>query len=163
MKKIFVSSCLAGLPVRYNARDKQTNTAIMVAWRAEGRLVHLCPEVAAGFLTPRPPAEIIGGVGEGVFEGVADVFEDSGRQVTGLYIVGAQRALALAREHGVAAALLTDGSPSCGSSFVYDGSFSGRTKAGTGVTAALFERHGIKVFPDSQIAEADCYLRSIGE
>ncbi|MEU1155633.1 DUF523 domain-containing protein, partial [Streptomyces sp. NPDC005918] len=35
--------------------------------------------------------------------------------------------------------------PSCGRGAVYDGSFAGELVAGDGVTAALFERHGITV------------------
>lgn len=60
-------------------------------------------------------------------------------------------ALSAAREAGCQAALLTDGSPTCGSQFVYDGSFRGRRKAGAGVAADLLRAHGITVFSDGQI------------
>ncbi|MBO2025825.1 DUF523 domain-containing protein [Klebsiella pneumoniae] len=53
---------------------------------------------------------------------------------------------------GCQAALLTDGSPTCGSQFVYDGSFRGRRKAGAGVAADL-PPHGITVFSDGQIPQ----------
>lgn len=160
MKKILVSSCLVGLPIRYNGSDKSTNGEIIEKWRREGRLVHICPEVSAGFPTPRPPAEISNGGGADVLDGRSRVIEDCGPDVTSLYIDGAYIALELARKHEVSVALLTDGSPSCGSSFIYDGTFTGKTKAGLGVTAALLERHGIKVFPESQIKEADDYIRT---
>ena len=61
-------------------------------------------------------------------------------------------ALSAAREAGCQAALLTDGSPTCGSQFVYDGSFRGRRKAGAGVAADL-RAHGITVFSDGQIPQ----------
>ncbi|TIW53756.1 MAG: GNAT family N-acetyltransferase [Mesorhizobium sp.] len=54
-------------------------------------------------------------------------------------------ALDLARETGCRYAVLTDGSPSCGSSFIYDGSFSRARVAGQGTTTALLEENGIRV------------------
>jgi uncharacterized protein YbbK (DUF523 family) len=44
--------------------------------------------------------------------------------------------------------LFTDGSPTCGSQFIYDGTFSGQRKPGAGVAAALLREHGITVFSD---------------
>ena len=49
-------------------------------------------------------------------------------------------------------ALLTDGSPSCGDSFIYDGTFKGRRIDGEGVTAALLRQHGITVFLQTEIS-----------
>ncbi|PTN36134.1 DUF523 domain-containing protein [Desulfonatronum sp. SC1] len=159
MHKILVSSCLVGLPIRYNGRDKPTNAEIVSRWRNEDRLVHICPEVSAGFNTPRPPAEITNGDGVDVLSEAAMVIEATEADVTKLYIHGAEMALQLAVRHNVKVALLTDGSPSCGSSYIYDGSFTGKKKKGIGVTTALLEKNGIKVFPDSQIEDADEYLR----
>ena len=67
----------------------------------------------------------------------------------------AQLAATLSRwqQAGCQAALLTDGSPTCGSQFVYDGSFRGRRKAGAGVAADLLRAHGITVFSDGQIPQ----------
>ncbi|MGO8352268.1 DUF523 domain-containing protein, partial [Rhizobium johnstonii] len=48
-------------------------------------------------------------------------------------------------------ALLIDGSPSCGSGFIYDGTFSGRKHAGNGVTAAALKADGVEVFSDCEI------------
>jgi len=55
------------------------------------------------------------------------------------------------RAHRCKFALLTDGSPSCGSEFVYDGAFASRKHAGEGVTAALLRENGIEVFSEAQI------------
>ncbi|MEU8330483.1 DUF523 domain-containing protein [Micromonospora sp. NPDC048839] len=57
-------------------------------------------------------------------------------------------------EAGVALAILVDGSPTCGSSVVYDGSFTGRTVPGRGVAAEELLRHGIPVFHEGQLAQA---------
>jgi uncharacterized protein YbbK (DUF523 family) len=46
---------------------------------------------------------------------------------------------------------LIDGSPSCGSGFIYDGAFAGRRHVGAGVTAALLRQHGIEVFAETEI------------
>ena len=70
------------------------------------------------------------------------------------YQLAAWLALSAAQEAGlVQAALLTDGSPTCGSQFVYDGSFRGRRKAGAGSAADLLRAHGITVFSDGQIPQ----------
>lgn len=152
MEKILVSACLLGRPVRYNGSAKTVAHSALDQWKREGRLISICPELTAGFSVPRPPAEISGGQsGQAVLTGNAQVFEAMGADVTGLYVSGAQAALALAREHGCKFALLVDGSPSCGSGFIYDGSFGGRKHVGAGVTAALFREHGIEVFAETEI------------
>ncbi len=59
MEKILISACLIGRPVRYNGSDKASGASdVLKLWQEEGRLVPDCPEVAVGFPTPRPPAEI---------------------------------------------------------------------------------------------------------
>jgi uncharacterized protein YbbK (DUF523 family) len=163
MERILVSGCLLGRKIRYNGTDKALRQAealaLLARWQQEGRLVPICPELSAGFSTPRPPAEIAGGTsGPAVLAGGAQVLEDTGRDVSAQYVTGAEAALALARQHGCRFALLTDGSPSCGSSFIYDGSFSGTRHEGEGVTAALLRGQGIKVFTESEIAELAAQL-----
>ncbi|WP_421578497.1 DUF523 domain-containing protein [Shinella sp. M31] len=150
--KILISACLAGLPVRYNGSAKPLLHDAVERWKAEGRLVTLCPELAGGFQVPRPPAEIENGLdGDDVLDGRARVVEISGGDVSAAYIDGARIALDVAHENGCRHALLIDGSPSCGSSFVYDGSFSGLKHAGQGVTAAFLRRNGIAVYSDREV------------
>jgi uncharacterized protein YbbK (DUF523 family) len=149
---ILVSACLLGQPVRYNGSAKPAAHPLLDQWRQEGRLVAICPELSAGFGVPRPAAEIAQARdGQAVLAGTASVIEATGSDVTNLYIAGAQSALALALEHDCRFALLTDGSPSCGSGFIYDGSFAGRRNAGIGVTTALLRQHGIEVFAETEI------------
>ena len=71
--RILVSACLLGQPVRYDGRGKRGRGRDRLArWRAEGRLVPFCPEVAGGLPTPRPAAEITpGGDGAAVLAGDA--------------------------------------------------------------------------------------------
>jgi uncharacterized protein YbbK (DUF523 family) len=123
-------------------------------------VVQFCAELAAGFPIPRPPAEVVGGDATQVFLGTTIVVEDTGIDVTEQFIDGARRAVQYAIDHGCVAALLTDGSPSCGSTYTYDGSFTGGTVSGMGVVAQLLTDHGIRVFPETQLEEADTYLRN---
>ncbi|MBB2205455.1 DUF523 domain-containing protein [Gluconacetobacter takamatsuzukensis] len=150
--KILISACLLGQPVRYDGGARPALHPALDRWREQGRLVVVCPELAAGFGVPRPPAEIAEGQsGPAVLAGTARVIEAGGGDVSAPYVAGAEAALALARAHGCAFAILTDGSPSCGSAFIYDGSFGGRRHAGMGVTAALLRAHGVEVFAESGI------------
>lgn len=154
MLKILVSACLAGFAVRYNGQAKSAHEALLAKWREEGRLVTVCPEVAAGMPVPRPPAEIEAHrTGAEVLAGHAFIADDTGADVTALFIAGARYALDRALAENCRYALLADGSPSCGSTFIYDGSFSKTTHSATGVTTALLQQHGIRVFAPSQIAE----------
>jgi uncharacterized protein YbbK (DUF523 family) len=154
MLKILVSACLAGHPVRYNGAAKTARDAWFARWRDEGRLVIVCPEVAAGFPTPRPPAEIqLRRTGADVLSHATSINDNTGANVTALFLAGAQHALQRAQAEHCRYALLADGSPSCGSTFIYDGEFSGATHAAAGVTATLLQQHGIRVFAESQIAE----------
>ncbi|CAH2601120.1 conserved protein of unknown function [Rhodovastum atsumiense] len=150
--RILISACLLGHPVRYDGAAKPLIHPAIDQWRREGRLVSICPELMAGFAVPRPPAEIAEGrSGEAVLAGHGRVVQANGTDVTELYVAGAQAALALAREHACRFALLIDGSPSCGSRLIHDGTFSGRKQGGAGVTTALLRRHGVEVFANTEI------------
>lgn len=151
--KVLVSACLLGRPVRYNGSAKTLENALLDRWISEGRVVSVCPEVIAGLPTPRPPAEIAHGAsGAAVIERDGSIVEADGTDVTEAYLAGARIALEHATRHDCRYALLTDGSPSCGGSFIYDGSFQGRRIDGEGVTAALLRQHGIAVFSQAEIS-----------
>ncbi|NML34836.1 DUF523 domain-containing protein [Paraburkholderia antibiotica] len=154
MLKILFSACLAGQPVRYNGAAKTVGDAWLARWRDEGRLVIVCPEVAAGLPTPRPAAEIaLRRSGADVLAHNAVITDNTGTDVSALFVAGAWHALRRAQAEGCRYALLADGSPSCGSSFIYDGSFSGVKHTAAGVTATLLTQHGIRVFAETQIGE----------
>lgn len=149
--KILLSACLAGYPVRYNGTDKSCTVTLLLQWRDEGRLVPHCPELAAGLTTPRLSAEMVNGQGNEVLSGRAQVVESDGRDVTQPYVLAAWLALKAAQSHGCRFAIMTDGSPTCGSQHVYDGAFSGVKVSGEGVAAALLRQHGIEVFSELQL------------
>lgn len=98
-----------------------------------------------------------------MLSGHARIVDVNGTDVTTPFVAGAQTALALALAHDCRFAILADGSPSCGSTFIYDGSFENRRHAGAGVTAALLRAHGIEVFADTEIDALDARLRQASQ
>ncbi|AXM97122.1 DUF523 domain-containing protein [Pseudomonas plecoglossicida] len=160
LPKVLVSACLLGQPVRYDGRASGYPD-LLQRWQAEGRVVALCPEVAGGLPTPRPPAEIPGGQGADVLDGDAQVLTVAGEDVSAAFLAGAQQALALVRRHGIRVAVLKAGSPSCGNRLVYDGTFTGVKVAGEGVTVALLRREGVRVFSELELEQAQRALAEV--
>ncbi|MCG8634957.1 MAG: DUF523 domain-containing protein [Desulfobacterales bacterium] len=150
MKKILISACLLGEPVRYDGQSKPCDHPLINQWLDQGRLIPFCPEVEGGLPVPRPAAEIQGGGGIDVLTGRARIKTREG-DVTRPFIEGARAALATALKEGAVVALLKEKSPSCGSAFIYDGSFTGKLVAGSGVASALLRKNGIDVFPENEI------------
>ena len=160
MQKILVSRCLLGHRVRYDGGASGPFDQLQ-QWIAEGRVVPLCPEVAGGLPTPRAAAEIPGGQGVEVLDGSARVITTEGDDVSAEFLSGARQALALVQQHDIRIAVLKANSPSCGNLLTYDGTFSGVKVSGEGVTAALLSRHGVRVFNESQLAEAVSALAAL--
>lgn len=157
--KILVSACLVGERVRYDGMVLVCKDRLLEYWQQEDRVLAFCPEVAAGLTVPRSPAEIIGeGDGTAVLQGFAKVINRDGKEMTERFVIGAKKALEQVKSQSIAFAVLKDGSPSCGSSYIYDGSFTGVSEAGKGVTAAFLEANGIRVFSEHQMAEAAACL-----
>ncbi|WP_312380642.1 DUF523 domain-containing protein [Pseudomonas oryzihabitans] len=160
MEKILVSRCLLGHRVRYDG-GAHGPFDLLGVWQLEGRIVPLCPEVAGGLPTPRPPAEIPGGQGGAVLDGRLPVMTDGGEDVTAAFVAGAEAALELIARHGIRLAVLKARSPSCGNLENYDGSFSGTRVAGEGVTAAALKRAGVAVFNETELVAAQRLLAAL--
>ncbi|HEV2613838.1 MAG TPA: DUF523 domain-containing protein [Gammaproteobacteria bacterium] len=162
MSKILFSGCLLGQKVRYDGRDNlQTNARLQSPIKA-GNVISICPEMAGGLPTPRPPAEIEPGKNVGdIFSGIGRILTNLGDDVTAEYLLGAQKTLELAQKHDIRVAVLKARSPSCGSKQVYDGTHSGIKIDGMGVTAALLTLHGIHVFDETEIDAAIDFLTSV--
>ncbi|MGJ3402709.1 DUF523 domain-containing protein [Glutamicibacter sp. Je.9.36] len=140
---LLVSSCLAGIPCRYNGKAKANPTIVEAV--ARGEAVAACAEELGELPTPRPPAEIVGGDGHDVLEGRACVIDINGEDISGQFIAGAQKVLDLVQHQRITEAILQDRSPSCGCGTIYDGSHTGKLVAGDGVLAALLKRRGVNV------------------
>lgn len=146
MEKVLVSSCLAGNKVRYNASCLSIPSQDWDWLNSNVEVLVFCPEVSGGLPTPRAPAEIINGKGVDVVKGLAHVVGNDGVDVTEPFLLGAKKTLEICKQHGIKYAILAEGSPSCGSSQIYDGTFSGNKIEGFGVTTAVLKSEGIKVF-----------------
>lgn len=162
MRRVLISACLLGQPVRYDGRSVPQSHPVLARWAAEGRILPLCPEVAGGLSTPRPPAEIEPGAdGLAVWQGLARVRERGGDDVSAAFLAGAQRARELAEKHDLVVAVLKEGSPSCGSGYIYDGHFQGGRVTAMGVTAACLTEAGVRVFSEHELDAADAFLRAV--
>ncbi|WP_413375997.1 DUF523 domain-containing protein [Alkalihalobacillus sp. 1P02AB] len=148
---LLVSACLAGFKVRYDGQDCMDST--IKKWFDNEEVVSICPELLGGFTTPREPAEIIEGNGEDVLDGFAKVVDKLGRDVTELYLNGAKETLDKAKSVGATAVVLKENSPSCGSSFIYNGKFNGERLDGMGVTTALLRRNGLDVYSENELSK----------
>jgi uncharacterized protein YbbK (DUF523 family) len=156
---LVISACLLGVACNHEGRGSPR--AVVDELAKEYRLVPVCPEVLGGLATPRAAAELQGGDGTDLIAGpnsrgpgAARVVNVEGEDVTAAYRRGAEAAVAVARAVGAGRAVLKARSPSCGSSAVYDGSFSRRLVPGRGVTAAALAAAGLEVGSEEDAAAA---------
>ncbi|SNX49704.1 hypothetical protein VTH8203_03352 [Vibrio thalassae] len=152
MEKVLISSCLLGNKVRYNASGLSVAKQDLAWLKSHVELIAMCPEVYAGLSIPRAPAEIILGQGAEVIDGKAVVMTNDGHEVTAAFLLGAELTLQMCQKQGIRYVVLAEGSPSCGSLQIYDGTFTGVKKTGKGVTTATLLQHGIQVFSQHSIA-----------
>lgn len=141
--KILVSACLLGACCRYDGKSVPNED--IIALGKKHQLVPVCPEQLGGLPTPREPAEIKDG----------RVVTRDGRDVTEQFERGASETVKLAKTLECEMAVLKERSPSCGCKKIYDGSFSGNTVIGNGVTARMLIQNGICVFGET---DAKTYL-----
>lgn len=139
--KILVSRCLLGINCRY---DGGNNLIANLKSKFKGiEFVDICPEVDSKMETPRNPSEISEG----------KVLDKSGKDVTDFFEKGAQIALDVAQKENIKFALLKAKSPSCGSNYIYDGTFTGKIIKSDGKTAELLKKNGISVFTENELDE----------
>ena len=73
--------------------------------------------------------------------------------MTGAFRRGAEEVRALAERLGATCAILKQRSPSCGTREIYDGTFSGKTLPGMGVTARALKAMGIQLYDEENWRE----------
>jgi uncharacterized protein YbbK (DUF523 family) len=156
MQWVLVSSCLVGDPVRYDGTAATCRHPVQ-----EKRVVPFCPEIVGGLGTPRCPVELIGGDGGAVLGGLARAMGRMGEDVTSAFVLGGMSAAELCGRRGIQVAVLKEGSPSCGSARIHDGSFSGSLIPGQGVTAAALRERGVAVFSEDQWELAQACLADL--
>ena len=137
--RILISACLLGVCCRYDGASKPHPLVEALAEKHE--LVPVCPEQLGGLATPRPPAER------------QDDFvrTKQGIDVTAQYRRGAEEVVRLYRLLECDAAVLKERSPSCGKNGIYDGTFTGTLKEGSGVTAEFLMAQGVPVYGESEL------------
>jgi len=136
------SACLLGIKCRYDGKEKK-NRKVINHSRKE-ILIPVCPEQLGGLSTPREPAEQRG----------KKVFTKSGKDVSKNFKKGAEQVLEIAKLYGIKEAILKQRSPSCGNGQIYDGTFSGKTIKGDGVTASLLKKNGINYEREKILSES---------
>ena len=146
--KVLISACLLGDNVKYSGGNNLTPELVTLLEKYNVDIVKVCPECFVGLPIPRVPSEIREN----------KVFSKDNRDVTEEFLTGAEKTLEIAKENEVNFVILKERSPSCGSSYIYDGSFSGNVIPGQGITAKRLTEEKIKVFSEENLEEIEKYL-----
>ena len=135
---ILISACLAGINCKYSGGNNCCEQVRKLY--EEGKAVAVCPEQLGGLPTPRACSEILGD----------RVVNTEGKDMTEQFVRGAEKALAICREHECTLAVLKAKSPSCGCNGIYDGTFSHTLVEGKGIFARMLETEGIRCMDEMQ-------------
>lgn len=149
--RIMVSACLIGENCKYNGGNNRDEELLNLLSGHE--VIAVCPEVLGGLPTPRQPSELRNG----------RVISRNGQDVDAAFRLGAEKCLEIARKAEPDLIILQSRSPSCGVKQRYDGSFSGRLEAGTGVTAELLLRDGFSVLDIGDKEQIRAKIRDVQE
>ena len=144
--KIAVSACLLGENCKYSGGNNRSERLLSeLAKHPEIEVIPVCPEVAGGLPTPRPPAEIVDG----------EVVNNCGVNVDAEYRAGVAAEMARLQPYVEAgelvAAVLQSRSPSCGVHEVYDGTFTGKLIDGRGLFALALAECDVKLVDVSDL------------
>ena len=143
-----ISACLCGVNCKYNGANNYNEKCNELF--ISGKAVLICPEQLGGLTTPRIPSELQANAKD-VIEGNGKVITNEGLDVTREFIKGAKEVVEIAKKLPISAAILKEGSPSCGVNFVYDGSFNGNKVKGKGITAEMLNEIGIKTLSEKDL------------
>ena len=146
--KVLISACLLGDNVKYSGGNNLTPELITLLEKYNVDIVKVCPECFGGLPIPRVPSEIREN----------KVFSKDGRDITEEFLDGAEKTYEVVERKQADFAILKERSPSCGSSYIYDGSFSGKVIEGQGVTARKLNEENIIVFSEENLEEIEKYL-----
>ena len=130
--KVAVSACLLGVNCKYDGTNNLNEKLYELL--KNKRVYIICPEVFSGMSIPRLASE-----------GVNKILSEQGSDVTYLFDKGAESTLKFLKEYGVTQVILKDGSPSCGFTYIYDGSFTHKRISGMGKTTKVLTDAGIEV------------------
>ena len=151
--KVLISACLLGDNVKYSGGNNLTPELVTLLEKYNVKIVKICPECFAGLPIPRVPSEIR----------EDKVFSKDGRDITEEFLSGAEKTYQIAKIKRVDFAILKERSPSCGSSYIYDGSFLGKVIQGQGLTTRKLNEKNIIVFSEENLEEIEKYLKELGK
>ena len=137
--KVLVSACLMGRNCKYNGGNNLAPR--VVEFLRDKEVVEVCPELLAGLGVPRTPIELVDGIAR----------DKHGGNVDACLREAVAKVLSELDLTGVDGAVLQSRSPTCGVNQIYDGSFSGRLIAGSGVFARALRDAGIRVIDAEDI------------
>lgn len=138
-----ISSCLLGELCRYDAKISEYPEILSLSSLSFVKLCSLCPELLGGLPVPRIPAERLP-------EG--RVVSRDGKDLTEAFRRGAALSLLEVQKFRPHMCILKSKSPSCSTSGIYDGSFSGVLRVGRGLTAEAFMQQGFACVNEQQAA-----------
>ena len=151
--KVLISACLLGDNVKYSGGNNLMPELVRLLEKYKVNIVKICPECFAGLPIPRVPSEIR----------EDKVFSKDGRDITEEFLSGAEKTYQVAKNKEIDFAILKERSPSCGSSYVYDGSFSGKVIQGQGFTARKLNEENIVIFSEENLKEIEKYLEKLSK
>ena len=138
-KKVLVSACLLGENCKYNGGNNFSPA--VVEFVKDKEVVPVCPEIMAGMGCPRTPIEIVNGV----------LMDRNGNNVDDAMRKAVELAMDWIRREDIHCAILQPRSPTCGVHQVYDGTFSGTLREGSGVFAQALKDAGYRVLDAEDI------------
>ena len=151
--KVLISACLLGDNVKYSGGNNLTPELVTMLEKYNVKIVKICPECFAGLPIPRVPSEIRGD----------KVYGKDGRDITKEFLVGAEKTYQVAKNKEIDFAILKERSPSCGNSYIYDGSFSGKVIQGQGLTVRKLNEENIVIFSEENLEEIEKYLQVLNK
>ena len=130
---------------------------LLQRWRDGGRIVCCALKCAGGLPTPRPPAEIPAARAARCSTAACRVLTDDSADVTAAFVAGAESPCAWSSSTVLRVAVLKDAQPVLRQTHITTAT-SAAPWWPEGVTAALLKRHGVRVFNETQLAEAAAEL-----
>ncbi len=143
MKKIMISACLLGINCKYDGQNNMNQSLVDLIKKSNHFIIPVCPEQLGGLTTPRVPCEIILNNQDHIL-----IRNQEGIDVTQQFINGAEECIKIVELQGIDYAILKERSPSCGTHFIYDGSFTHSVIKGQGVLSQQLTKKGLKVISE---------------
>lgn len=141
MQNVLISACLLGVDCKYNGSNNKLDDKIIHSLKEKYNLIPVCPEIMGGMPTPRNPVEISDG----------KVFDYDGEEFTKEFEKGIEEVVKLAKLYDATIAILKENSPSCGSNYIYDGTFNHQKIKGMGIAAHKLSKENIKLFSEENV------------